>query len=291
MKRRTLFLFLLLILSACRSPLTGQTSGSTQTRDTDGMTMVYVPAGSFTMGTTPDQIEQAVILCSTYRESCNRDLFADEEPTHTVTLEAFWIDRTEVTNAQYRRCVEAGTCTATSCPDDTTLTGDSQPAVCVSWEQADAYCTWAGGRLPTEAEWEYAARGAAGTVYPWGNDFASGNTSFCDTHCSFSWADLEANDGYTTTAPVGSFPPGASWCGALDMAGNAWEWVQDWYTAYTAGPQTNPVVAEGSRGRVLRGGSWDLDPALLRAAARNWGSPTAASDVSGFRCAAEYYSR
>jgi formylglycine-generating enzyme required for sulfatase activity len=254
------------------------------TRDTDGMVMVYVPAGAFTMGATPEQIEQAVLLCSTYRGSCNRELFADEEPVHTVTLDAFWLDQTEVTNAQYRRCVEAGACTATSCPDDATFNDDLQPVVCVSWNQASDYCAWAGGRLPTEAEWEYAARGSQGTIYPWGDDFQPDRANYCDVHCSFSWADLEADDGYTTTAPVGAFPSGASWCGALDMAGNVWEWVQDWYATYTTDPQINPVVTEGARGRILRGGSWDLDPALLRTTIRNWGGPAASSDVSGFRC-------
>lgn len=273
--------FLATLLAACRS---GAALGSTRARDGDGMTMVYVPAGTLSMGSTPEQIDQAVRLCSERRASCTVDLFADEGPAHSVTLDAFWLDRTEVTNAQYRRCLEAGACTATSCPDDAAFNGDTQPAVCVSWEQAAAYCAWVGGRLPTEAEWEYAARGPAGAAYPWGSDWDAAKANFCDSHCSFSWADLEATDGYSTTAPAGSFPGGASWCGALDMAGNAWEWVQDWYADYTADPQTNPVVDAGARGRVLRGGSWDLDPALLRAAARNWGSPTASSDVSGLRC-------
>jgi formylglycine-generating enzyme required for sulfatase activity len=286
LKRFALLVLLpVLALGACRGPLGGDALGSTRTRDRDGMAMVYVPAGQFTMGSQQAEIDQAVQLCSKFRGTCTADQFADEGPTHTVTLDAFWIDRTEVSNARYLRCVAAGSCTPTSCPDDTTLNGDTQPVVCTTWEQASAYCAWTGGRLPSEAEWEYAARGPQGSLYPWGNDFSPAKANFCDVHCSFSWADLTANDGYTTTAPVGSFPQGASWCGALDMAGNAWEWVQDWYAPYSSDPQTNPVVEQGANGRVLRGGSWDLDPVLLRSATRNWGEPTASNNVSGFRCA------
>jgi len=285
MKRFTLaliLLFLTLALSSCRPE--SAALGSTRTRDSDGMVMVYVPAGQFAMGSTASEVDRALQQCSDFRVACIVDQFDDEMPSHLATLAAFWLDGTEVANAQYHRCVEAGRCTPTSCPEDAAVNGDTQPVVCLSWDQAGAYCAWAGGRLPTESEWEYAARGTARLTYPWGNDFDSTRASYCDASCPFSWADMQSGDGYTQTAPVGSFPTGASWCGALDMAGNAWEWVQDWYAPYTSEPVINPVTEQGASGRVLRGGSWDLDPAFLRSAVRNWGEPAASSNVTGFRC-------
>lgn len=285
MRKVTLLLALFaLALTACRFPW-GEKAGQVRMRDADGMAMVYVPAGKFTMGSDDAAITLAAAMCGQFSDGCTRDTFADEQPTHTVTLDAFWIDRTEVSNAQYRRCVAAGACTSTGCPDDADLNGDAQPAVCVSWTQAQAYCAWAGGRLPTEAEWEYAARGPAGLLYPWGNAFDGTRLNYCDTRCPLSRADPTYDDGFARTAPVGSYPTGASWCGALDMAGNAWEWVQDWYGPYTPEPQDNPLMEAGFRGRVLRGGSWDLDPAYSRATVRNYGPTDGSSNVSGFRCA------
>ncbi len=285
MKKIALLLALLaLALAACRAP-GGERAGQVRTREADGMPMVYVPAGRFTMGSDDAAIELAAVMCGQFSDGCTRDTFADEQPTHTVTLDAFWIDRTEVSNAQYRRCVEAGACTATSCPDNADLNGDAQPAVCVSWSQASAYCEWAGGRLPSEAEWEYAARGPTEPLYPWGNAFDATRLNYCDTRCPLTWADPDHDDGFARTSPVGSYPAGASWCGALDMAGNAWEWVQDWYGPYTAQDQENPLVEGGGPGRVLRGGSWDRNPAYSRATVRNYGPVDGSSNISGFRCA------
>ena len=179
--------------------------------------------------------------------SSDVDTEADDEEKRqhrVVLLDAFWIDRTEVTKAQYQRCVEAGVCAAPSCSG--TGKGD-HPVVCVSWRDASKYCAWAGRRLPTEAEWEKAARGTDGRKYPWGNQDVVGNLlNFCDINCSNSWKEAAVNDGYAETAPVGTYLAGASPYGAWDMAGNVWEWVADWYdgTYYAKSP------AETHKGRI-----------------------------------------
>ena len=164
--------------------------------------MVFVPAGEFIMGSEVG--------------------LTDEQPAHTVFLDAFWIDQTEVTNAMYNLCVRSSACGApsvTSYFDDPAYS--NHPVVSVSWEDAKAYCAWAGRRLPTEAEWEKAASWDPVTnekrVYPWGNDLDCKKGNF----------EMSGCDGYEKTSPVGSFPSGASAFGALDMAGNAWEWVND----------------------------------------------------------------
>jgi formylglycine-generating enzyme required for sulfatase activity len=168
--------------------------GSTLVREKDGMVMVYVPGGTFQMGSADED--------------------PDEQPVHSVTLNGFWIDRTEVTNAQYAHCVGDGICIAPVGSDSSTHDSyygvsefDDYPVIFVNWNRADTYCQWAGGRLPTEAEWEYAARGPDGNVYPWGNDAPH------DTLLNY-----HQNIGDTTE--VGSYPGGASWVGAMDMAGN-----------------------------------------------------------------------
>jgi formylglycine-generating enzyme required for sulfatase activity len=198
----------------------------------DGALLVFVPAGEFTMGSD--------------------DGNSDEQPAHTVYLDAFAIDRTEVTNAQYARCVQAGACRPPGSSSSYTRANyfadpryADHPVIYVSWDDARAYCAWAGRRLPTEAEWEKAARGTDGRTYPWGDewDASKANTS-------------EAGPGDTT--PVGAYPQGASPYGALDMAGNVWEWVADWYGEdyYRESPGENPLGPASGTNRVVRGGSW-----------------------------------
>ncbi len=236
--------------------------GSTQTRSADGMTMLYVPGGTFRMGSAED----------------DPDAGDNEKPQHTVTLTAFWIDRTEVTNAQYKRCVEDGVCAASPYADDSTYNGADYPVIGVFWQNSVDYCDWAGGRLPTEAEWEYAARGPEGRKYPWGNDFDAGlvNSSASD-------------DGYDRTAPVGAFPEGASWIGAMDMAGNVWEWVNDWYGSdyYATSPSENPIGPQNKSSKVLRGGSWGIEGSTLRTANRFHFLPDIRVIKYGFRCVRE----
>ncbi len=228
-------------------------------RSSDGALMVRVPAGSFTMGSAADDGEAD----------------SNEKPAHAVQLDAFWLDKFEVTNFQYAACVQTGVCSPSDWVNDTDYNGQTQPVVGVDWNDAFAYCQWAGARLPTEAEWEYAARGPENRLYPWGDTFdaalVNGSGSI---------------DGFDRPAPVGSFPSGASWVGAQDMAGNVWEWVNDWYAAdyYAQSPSINPQGPEDGNSKVLRGGSWNNHASLLRAAHRYPLAPDNRYDLIGFRC-------
>ena len=255
-------------LTLTPSPRPSATPSATpviKTAARDDMPLVYVPEGEFLMGSADS----------------DRLAIANEKPQRVVYLDAFWMDRTEVTNAMYARCVGAGVCVK---PWNTMAqTGGSYydnplyanyPVAHVSWQDANTYCRWAGRRLPTEAEWEKAARGMDGRLYPWGNRTPSGLLLNFD---SFSGDFVE----------VGQFPGGSSPYGALDMAGNAWEWVADWYAAdyYATGPARNPPGPSAGENRVLRGGGWDSGANVVRAALRFWGSPYGQNDANGFRCA------
>jgi formylglycine-generating enzyme required for sulfatase activity len=193
-----------------------------------------------------------------------------------------------VTNAQYRQCVEAGDCSPPLKDRYFNLeTHGDHPVVGVTWQQAAQYCTWAGARLPTEAEWEYAARGPEGLRYPWGDEFDGERLNYCDTNCLdlIDWRDETTDDGYSHTAPVGSYPDGISWCGAYDLAGNTAEWGADWYGLYPDGRQVDPQGPSSGEQRVVRGGSWHSDPSLTRGAFRLSFSEDYAVDYVGFRCA------
>ena len=254
-------------------------------RPADGMEMVLVPGGEFQMGSTDAEVEQAFQTCQKEYGGCQRELFEPEQPVHAVALDGFWLDRTEVTNEQYRLCVEAGVCDPSMDEDDSHYNGDDQPVVGVYWNDAQTYCQWAGARLPTEAEWEYAARGPEGRVYPWGSEFDGARCNYCDRNCSYDWADESVNDGYEYAAPVGSYPDGASWVGVLDMSGNVWEWVADWYGDYPSGKQVNPTGPASGDAKVVRGGSWGFLSIAVPGAFRDWYYPDAADYDLGFRCA------
>jgi formylglycine-generating enzyme required for sulfatase activity len=252
--------------------------GDTWPRPTDGMVMVYVPAGEFEMGS----------------ELGDPEADDDEVPQHTVALNGYWIDQTQVTNTQYRRCVEAGLCQApTTCdwgePTYADVSKADHPVVCVDWYSAAAYCEWAGVRLPTEAEWEYAARGPDERRFPWGDEFDGTRLNFCDVKCSLESRTTRYDDGYALTAPVGSYLDGASWCRALDMAGNVWEWVADWYDKdyYDYSPSKNPEGPSSGLERVLRGGTWHSPQRFVHTASREHYEPDTRTSESGFRCAVE----
>ncbi len=248
--------------------------GSTYERESDGMEMVYVPEGSFEMGTSTG--------------------YDDEKPVHDVFIDAFFIDKYEVSNAQYAICVKSGKCNA---PIDVSSSTRviyygkpgyaDYPVINVNWFEAKNYCDWAGGRLPTEAEWEKAARGTDGRTYPWGEEIDGSKANFCDTNCELEHKDIFVNDGYADTAPVGSYPQGASPYGALDMAGNVWEWVSDWFQEdyYSNSPVSNPSGPTSGDNKVLRGGRWGSKMEYLRAAFRKDDvKPSSLDNSIGFRC-------
>ncbi len=215
--------------------------------------------------------------------------YPDEEPIHTVSVDAFWIGQTEVTNAMYNLCIENNICRALARSDyysrDASL--PDYPVVFVSWNDATQYCEWIGGRLPTEAEWEFAARGTDNRSYPWGDGFACNQGNF-DDEKSLDEEFVPGGpncDGYHYLAPVGSFPNNKSPFGALDMAGNVWEWVSDWYGKYETPEVTNPTGPKDGERRVVRGGAWLNESALhFRTSNRYSYPPELVDDNTGFRC-------
>lgn len=265
-------------------------AGAITVRATDGAAMVYVPSGAFPMGSTPGDVDEALALCSEQYRYCNDWFYSREAPEHIVTVTGFRLDGEEVTNDRYRLCVEAGACEVPPvCSQAETAHADPEsaghPVVCVDWQDAVAYCEWAGGRLPTEAEWEYAATGPDGRDYPWGDEFGAAATNYCDAGCPESHADPAAADGFERTAPAGSLPGDVSWVGALDLGGNASEWVGDWLGDYPPGPLAEPTGAADGTQRVIRGGSWRSPAVYSRTALRAAADPSTRLDHLGFRCA------
>lgn len=256
--------------------------------------MASIPAGTFQMGSDP---QIGLGECNEQNAICKLENYQDEAPIHTVSLNAFEIDIYLVTNSEYVLCVAAGVCSQpanTNSYDQVGYYDDpafaNYPVIYVSWFDANTYCSWRGARLPTEAEWEYAARGGQeGKKYPWGNVFKADHANFCDTNCPLSWADKNLDDGYADTSPVGSYPANAY--GLFDMAGNVWEWVNDWYsdTYYLTYPKSewphNPTGPENGTMRVIRGGSWYFYQDVLRVSYRNWNHPSLNNSYTGFRCA------
>lgn len=223
----------------------------------DGASMVLVPGGSFTMGSDSTR--------------------PDEKPAHEVVLDAFYIDRYEVTNRLYGTFMEATGAHAPVHWEDERVNAPDQPVVGVRWYDARAYCAWAGKRLPTEAEWEKAARGSDGRRYPWGDEWGGGRA-----HVGQDYRKSSAKP-----APVGAYDKGQSPYGVYGMAGNVWEWVQDWYSPeyYAKSPRRNPEGPPEGRYKVFRGGSWVLDARFARSAYRDKNEPGYRHDGLGFRCA------
>lgn len=260
--------------------------GNTQISTSDKMTMVYVPAGEFLMG--------------------SKIGLTDEQPVHKVYLDAYWVDRTEITNSMYSDCVKSG-----ACREPSTLIFYNDPAYAdhpveyVSWTDAVNYCAWVGRRLPTEAEWEKVASWNPYTneqrIYPWGNTYDCRKGNFDDEtelDASLMQKDVVNCDGYVRSAPVGSYPDGASIYGALDLGGNVWEWVHDAFIEvdpfnatiqnyYAISPAKNPqgVDPKITDYRSMRGGSYNFTFGVGRSAYRLWFGLDDSYDGVGFRCA------
>jgi formylglycine-generating enzyme required for sulfatase activity len=269
--KKILFIALsLVILAGC---------GSVSTENTTDFTgpfynMVFIPEGNFKMGCNPDH--NGGFSC-----------LPDELPLHTVKLDGYYIDKFEVTNAQYAACVKSEACESPSDFSSETQASyfdkssyANYPVVYVSWNDAEAYCKWAGKRLPTEAEWEKAARGSTVKTYPWGDK---------DPSCTLAnvYNNVSSSDCVGDTSAVGSLPDGASQYGALDMAGNVWEWVSDWYSEnyYNESPSENPTGPASSAYKVLRGGGWSSNWVVQRTASRSFDPDFNKSKDAGFRCA------
>jgi formylglycine-generating enzyme required for sulfatase activity len=280
----------LVILTGCQGSVPSPTSTplpvAGQVRlDPKGIEQVWVPGGSFLMGTDAASIQK---LKELHPSSYVFGEFPSEQPQHAVTLtQGYWIDKYEVTNRAFQAFVADGGYQDQSlwspeawdwlsrqsldqlprdCLDDDL---PENPVACVSWYEAGAYARWRGGRLPTEAEWEFAARGPQSLVYPWGNEFDSG---LCN---------LEDSPG---SKPVGSYPAGASWVGAQDVAGNIMEWVQDWLGPYSADPAVDPTGPATGRVKVEKGGWWGSTFFVARSAYRHFEDPPSYGDPHiGFR--------
>jgi formylglycine-generating enzyme required for sulfatase activity len=258
--------------------------------------MVSIPGGKFYMG-SDDRSPDAEM----------------ERPAHQVTLPPYCIDEFEVTVLAYRACSDKGECKRAAreneweeitdkerkaydplcnARDDTKL---KHPINCVDWDMAKTYCEREGKRLPTEAEWEFAARGPDGRKYPWGDEAPTGgHLNACGKEC-VAWgkahglvlaAMYDSDDGFPATAPVGSFPNGKSRYGVQDVVGNVWEWTADWFASYGAEAQTEPKGPASGEMRVIRGGGWNGSrPAWVRPSFRYRDVPTKRSHGIGFRCA------
>ena len=241
--------------------------GSIMIREEDGMEMVFVPAGEFEMGSD--------------------DGDSDEYPVRQIYMDAYWIDKFEVSNAQYARCVAAGVCSEQLYPGSNSGRDyygnpdyNNYPVINVTWEHAQTYCEWVGGNLPTEAQWEKASRGTDGRSYPWGEEsptcqlanFNVGNDNICvgDTNI------------------VTAHESGASPYGALNLAGNVWEWVYDWYGPYKEGETRNPLELSTGFTKVFRGGSWEDNNGDIRSANRSDVSPSNVDGRIGFRCVVQH---
>jgi formylglycine-generating enzyme required for sulfatase activity len=252
--------------------------------DEKGAVMRLVPESDFIMG--------------------SENGFSDERPLHLVHLDDYYIDQYEVTNFAYSECVQAGVCqpplktySYTHLEYYGNPVYDNYPVMYVDWNMANTYCTvWRGARLPTEAEWEKAAKGTDSRIYPWGSNFNGTFLNYCDALCNPPETaagvqrDPNFKDGYADTAPVGAYKSGISPYGVYDMAGNVWEWVYDWFGEYDSASVTDPTGPETGTHRILRGGSWASDQVLLRVTNRRRLMPEVIGSLpgsAGFRCASD----
>lgn len=253
--------------------------------DGNGINMRLIPAGSFIMGSTS---EDASNECKKYfSDNCEPTIFKNEEPPHTVFLDNYYIDKYEVINSQYRKCVDAGVCKPPDRNGSNTRENyyndqkyDNYPVVFIDWDMANTYCQWRGVHLPTEAQWEKAARGTDGLTYPWGEGLSCSVVNFYTSNKNCVIDD---------TVAVGSYEKGKSVFGVYDLTGNVTEWVQDWYQenyyATLGNNAINPVGPNSGQYRIIRGGSYANVKLTGRSAMRFFVDPTNSGFDSGFRCA------
>jgi sulfatase modifying factor 1 len=276
------------------SPATSALTGQVVRLQAPGAQMIRIPASTTLLGSTELEVLEAASACphrvtdgNEPLNTCGEAWFAQELPRHPVSLDSYWIDRTEVTVAAYRRCVELRRCRPVPFSEGARrFDRSTHPVSLVTQEEARRFCAYRGARLPTEAEFERAARGLAGSIYPWGDTFHRGAAN----HGRVGWDSTDDRDGYAEQAPVGSFPAGRTPAGVLDLAGNVAEWVSDYFAPYAAGQQTNPrgpasPLGGGTSFRVVRGGGYRDAPPQLRGAARQIAEATTRSTTIGFRCA------
>lgn len=229
--------------------------------------MVPIPAGEFMMGSS----EKDILWAAQQFLSESLDFYRDETPAHSVALDDYEIDKTEVTVGQYRMYMEKTGKPAPKFMDNERFNGNFQPVVGVTWQEAQDYCTWNGKRLPSEAEWERAARGTDGRYYPWGSEPEADRSNA-----------RGKKDGYRYSSPVGVFANGISPAGTLDMAGNVWEWTADWYQGYPNTTFKSDLF--GKNYKIIKGGSWFSNLDLARSAVRGRMTPDRRQNYIGFRC-------
>jgi len=271
-------------LTPSRTPTITNTSppriGSSIVSGVDNAVLYYVPSGDFMMGSNPND---------------DPYFWGAEAPAHSVYLDDYWVYATEVTNRMYANCVESGGCNLPKQTDSSTRSNyygnpsfADYPVIHVTWYQARDYCKWAGGRLPTEAEWEKAARGDDRRLFPWGNQTpGSNNANICDKYCSnTAHRATTVDDGYADTSPVMSYLAGKSPYGIYDMAGNVWEWIADWHQVgyYASSPYENPTGPTGGDRKGMRGGSWFNGVDGVRTVVRSSRKPNDHLYSIGFRC-------
>jgi sulfatase modifying factor 1 len=287
-------------LVLCAFLCAGFDTGHTTRVDRPLESMLPVPAGTFTMGASGEAQRSALRMCieevpPRIQPACHADVFASEGPANPVYLSAYSIDRVEVTVAAYRGCVRAGACSpGPLLQTDTRFLQPRLPITSVTWDEARAYCAWRGARLPSEAEWERAARGVDARTWTWGNlprGDAANHGRFINAEEMGSSNILrmrpDESDGYAFLAPVGSYPDVTSPVGALDLAGNASEWTADVYheDPPQRGSTVNPHGPAAGSMRTVRGGSWRHPMLFLRTTARDPVAPDTRSPEVGFRCA------
>jgi sulfatase modifying factor 1 len=306
--------WLILILAAALllmgvSAAAAQDSGPSTDGSDEAVEMVSINGTTFEMGEAADAMLNE---CNIFRTGCELSWFSASQPAHTVELDPFSIDLYEITNKAFLEFINElgsveGACDGEDCvsfqDSQLRLNGDDlytvdeelmdHPVAGVTWYGANAYCEWRDARLPTEAEWELAAGwdfdNDEKRHYPWGDEFDGDITNFCDVNCEEQQANADYNDGYSTTAPIGSYEDGRSSAGLYDVAGNLWEWVNDWYDPdyYENSPAANPAGPDSGDNKVVRGGSWFDTGNFTSTIVRFPAPPDESGDSIGFRCASD----